>query len=52
MDEKDQGDLIAKLQEAANSGNPISVKGNKYMATWPWRAETRYLIQSVEPLSK
>ncbi len=52
MDSVKTDGLVDKLNEAASSGDQVRVHGKGYLATWPWRADTTYLVDSVEPLKK
>ena len=40
--------IVAKLQEALNSGERVKIKYMEAGATWPTRGATSYYIQSVE----
>ena len=50
MDGQIKNGLSSKLQDAAKNRTPVRIRGIKYMATWPWRSGTNYLLQSVDPL--
>ena len=44
--------IAAKLQEYMQAGTKVRVTYTEPLATWPWRSETGYLIQNVEPIVK
>lgn len=42
--------LQSQLKEYMEKGARVKITYKQPFATWPWRADTTYLIQSVEPL--
>ncbi len=51
-DGKNIDDLSAKIQEYMGRSQKVKVTYFEPWKTWPWRSETDYLIQSVEPVEK
>ena len=45
-------ELTEKIRGYLETGTKVKVTYIEPMATWPWRSETDYLIQSVEPVGK
>lgn len=43
-------ELSRKLREYCESGTKVKIKYVQQFSTWPWRSETNYLAQSVEPV--
>jgi hypothetical protein len=43
-------ELYSKINEYMEEGRRVKIDYKQPLAIWPWRAETRYLVQSVEPL--
>jgi hypothetical protein len=41
--------LVSTATEALNTGQKVKVTYVEMLLVWPWRAETDYLIQKVEP---
>ncbi|MFH1065391.1 MAG: hypothetical protein V1734_02695 [Nanoarchaeota archaeon] len=44
------GELVQKLRDYMRAGQKVKVEYIEQLSTWPWRSETDYLIQSVEPI--
>ena len=49
---ENSNELVAKLQEALDSGKRVKVKYVEAGAPWPTRGETSYYIQGVEPTER
>jgi hypothetical protein len=45
---EDTNALATKLIDYTRSGTKVTVKYAQPLTAWPWRAGTRYLVQSVE----
>ncbi len=45
-------ELADKISGYAEAGTKVKITYNQPFATWPWRAGTTYLVQSVEPVAK
>jgi len=43
-------ELYSRTRELMEEGQRVKITYKEPLATWPWRAGTTYLIQSVEPL--
>ena len=43
-------ELAKKIQDYLESGTKVKVTYIEPFTTWPWRSETNYLIQDVEPI--
>jgi hypothetical protein len=50
--DKEQNDIIAKLNEAMNSQRKVKINYKEMMMTGPCRSDTDHLVQSVEYLQK
>ena len=44
--------LVRKLSQYLESGTKVKVDYIEQFATYPWRSETNYLIQNVEPINQ
>ena len=42
--------LYSKIKKYQEEGTKVKITYKEPFATWPWRSETDYLIQTVEPL--
>lgn len=42
--------LYSLINQYMEQGDRVKITYNEPLATWPWRASTTYLVQSVEPL--
>ncbi|MEX2017323.1 MAG: hypothetical protein WD876_02520 [Candidatus Pacearchaeota archaeon] len=49
---KNAEDIYSQIKKYMEDGKRVKISYNEPFATWPWRSETNYLIQSVEPLNK
>lgn len=47
---EDTQELVQKLREYMRTGQKVKVTYIEQLSTWPWRSETDYLIQDVEPI--
>lgn len=47
---EDTAKLVQKLREYMRTGQKVRIEYIEQLSTWPWRSETDYLIQSVEPI--
>lgn len=47
---EDTSEIAARLQEYLRNGTKVRITYVEPVATWPWRSETDYLIQKVEPV--
>jgi len=43
---------VRKLSQYLESGTKVKVDYIEQFATYPWRSETNYLIQNVEPINQ
>lgn len=43
-------ELYSQTKQEMENGQRVNVTYIQPLSTWPWRAETTYLVQSVEPL--
>ena len=43
-------ELYSQARQEMEDGQRVKITYKQPLTTWPWRAETTYLIQSVEPL--
>ena len=43
-------ELYSQIRQAMENGQRVKITYSEPLATWPWRAGTTYLLQSVEPL--
>ncbi|MBU4069901.1 MAG: hypothetical protein KJ646_02875 [Nanoarchaeota archaeon] len=42
--------LYSQISKEMENGQRVKITYKEPLATWPWRADTTYLVQSVEPL--
>ena len=45
-------DLNSKLETYAREGTKVRITYKQMMSTWPWRSESSYLVQDVEPVKQ
>jgi len=45
-------ELLRKIREYSRSSTKVILSYKQPFTTWPWRSETDYLIQDVEPTNK
>ena len=43
-------ELYSQIRQEMENGQRVKITYKQPLATWPWRAGTTYLVQSVEPL--
>ncbi|MCK4552705.1 hypothetical protein KAT80_00690 [Candidatus Pacearchaeota archaeon] len=43
-------ELYSQIEQQMENGQRVKITYKQPLATWPWRADTTYLVQSVEPL--
>ena len=43
-------ELYSQIRQEMENGQRVKITYKQPLATWPWRADTTYLIQNVEPL--
>lgn len=48
--DKNAENLYSEIKKYMEEGKRVKIVYNEKGATWPWRAGTTYLIESVEPL--
>ncbi len=49
-DKEGVNNLYAKIKTYSKEGQRVKITYKQPLAVWPWRACTKYLVQSVEPL--
>lgn len=49
---ENRDELAKKIQDYLESGTKVKVNYIEPWTTWPWRSESNYLIQSVEPVGE
>ncbi|MBI4451335.1 hypothetical protein HY642_05145 [Candidatus Woesearchaeota archaeon] len=45
-------ELVKQLQQYMREGTRVRIEYVEPVKTWPWRSETDYLVQKVEPASR
>ena len=50
--DEDIAQLAQDIRQYAETGTPVNVEYREPMRVWPWRADTRHLVQKVTPVNK
>jgi len=49
---EDTKKIIAQLKECMENGKKVKISYIQQLAVWPWRGDTKYLVQKVEPIGR
>ena len=49
---EDTQKIIAQLKECMYKGTKVKISYIQQLAVWPWRGDTNYLVQNVEPIGR